>query len=106
MWPLSLNGLPRSGIVSPVPGCGWYQQKHRFTQIDEEAVYRPIVDQTARGEAIPAGVASRLKALSKSLVRDGQAVAHGDATVRGLETRLGVFVEKTLPMIRRLGGVE
>jgi hypothetical protein len=45
-------------------------------------------------------------ALNKSLVKDGQAVAQGDATVRELETRLEVFVEKTLPMIRRLGGVE
>jgi hypothetical protein len=44
-------------------------------------------------------------ALNKSLLKDGQAVAHGDATVRELETRLGLFVEKTLPMIRRLGGV-
>ncbi len=63
------------------------------------------VDAYAKGEAIPAGVAQRLKALNKSLVKDGQAVAHGDATVRELETRLGVFVEKTLPMIQRLGGV-
>jgi hypothetical protein len=64
------------------------------------------VDAYARGESIPAGVATRLKALNKSLVKDGQAVAQGDATVRELETRLGPFVEKTLPMIRRLGGVE
>jgi SAM-dependent methyltransferase len=64
------------------------------------------VDAYAKGEAVPAGVAKRLKALNKSLVRDGQAVAQGDATVRELETRLGPFVEKTLPMIRRLGGVE
>jgi hypothetical protein len=33
-------------------------------------------------------VATRLKALNKSLVRDGQAVAQGDATVRELEIRL------------------
>jgi hypothetical protein len=51
-------------------------------------------------------VANRLKALNKSLVKEGQAVAQGDATVRELETWLVVFVEKTLPMIRRLGGVE
>jgi hypothetical protein len=31
--------------------------------------------------------------------------AYGVAIVRELEARLGVFVEKTLPMIRRLGGV-
>ena len=47
------------------------------------------VDAYAKSEAIPARVANRLKALKKSLVKDGQAVAQGDATVRELATRLG-----------------
>ena len=64
------------------------------------------VDAYGKKESIPAGVARRLKALNKSLIKDGQALAQGDATVRELETRLGVFVDKTLPMIQRLGGVQ
>ncbi len=40
-----------------------------------------------------------------SLLQSLTLLAYGDATVRELETRLGPFVEKTLPMIRRLGGV-
>ncbi len=57
-------------------------------------------------EAMAIGVEQRLKGLGKSILREGNPVPHGEETVKELTTRLEGFMHKTLPMLKRLGGVK
>ncbi len=53
------------------------------------------------------GVENRLKSLNRSLLnKDGQKIPQGNETVKELNNRLTLFMNKTLPLLRNLGAVK
>ncbi len=57
-------------------------------------------------EDIIPGVEARLKVLNKTLLKDGQALKPGEEILNELRNKLDGFINFTLPMIKRLGGVK
>lgn len=81
-----------------LPGIG--------TGINLDELQWMAIDAHSKNEDIPSGVEARLRGLNKSLLKDGQPLAHGEATINELKIRLEGFIQNTLPLIRRLGGVK
>jgi hypothetical protein len=92
-------GAPYTAIALPGIGSG----------INLDEVQWMALDASNKGadslEAMAAGVAARLKGLGKSLLKDGQAVPHGQVLIDELIKRLDVFVSNQFPLLKRLGGI-
>lgn len=90
------RGAPYRYLALPAIGSG----------INMDEIQWMALDAHCKNEDIPSGVEKRLRGLNKSLVKDGQPVAHGEPTLKELNTRLEPFVNTVLPMLKQLGGVK
>lgn len=94
------RGAPYRYLALPAVGSGNTLDEIQFMALD---AYNKGASTL---EAVAVGVDQRLTGLNKSLLKEGKPVPRGEETVRELTTRLEGFVTKTLPMLKRLGGVK
>ena len=90
--PYGFMALPGLGSALPLDEIQWL------------AIH--AVNQGADGlQAVIEAVAAGLKALNKSLLKDGQPLGQGAEMHAELKTRLEPFMQDSLPRLRALGGV-
>ncbi len=94
------RGAPYRFLALPAVGSGYALDEIQFMALDASMKGAGSVEDVAKG------VEERLRALNKSLLKDGTPVPYGEETIRELAVRLERFVTKTLPLLRRLGGVK
>ena len=94
------RGAPYRYLALPCVGTGYTLDEIQYMALD-------ACNKGANTlEAMASGVEQRLKGLNKSILKDGTPVPYGGETVKELTARLEGFVHKTLPMLKRLGGVK
>ena len=94
------RGAPYRYFALPSVGSGYTLDEIQYMALDAYNKGATTL------EAMATGVEQRLKGLNKSILREGNPVPHGEETVKELTARLEAFVSKTLPMLKRLGGIK
>lgn len=94
------RGAPYRFLALPGIGSGYAVDELQWMALDARNKGAKTL------QAMAEGVDARLQGINKSIVKDGRPMAHGAESIEELLQRLEPFEKNTLPLLKRLGGVE